>query len=138
MEQRSEEELGKMHWRDRYDYHSARQAEALAALDEDELIAYIRANQPDPYYTIWQVIARKGTIKRSAVPLWWYLQRNPGEENELHRYHCAGALFDILGMPDPEVENPLRRRVQWEDEGGEPARQEALLELKALIEELSR
>ena len=135
--EKSEEELRAMHWRDRYDYNAKRQEEALAVLSEEELIERIRANQPDPYHTIWLVIARKGTAKRSARPLWYYLQRNPGEANELHRYHCAAALFNILGMPDPEVENPLRRRVQW-DVAGEAARQEALLELRALIDELLR
>ena len=51
----------------------------------------------------------------------------------LHRYHCSAALFQILGMPDPASENELRKRVQW-DHQGEEARQEALLELREIIE----
>ena len=51
----------------------------------------------------------------------------------LNRYHCANALFQILGMPDPASQSELRKRVQW-DTYGEEARQEALLELKKIIE----
>ncbi len=52
----------------------------------------------------------------------------------LHRYHCAAALFQIIGQPDPSSKNELRKRVQW-DHKGEEARQEALLELKQIIDE---
>jgi len=47
----------------------------------------------------------------------------------LNRYHCAGALFEILGMPDPFNENKLRHQVQW-DHNGEKERQKALQKLK--------
>ena len=66
--------------------------------------------------------------------LWRYLQRSPGKPNMLNRYHCSAALFNILGTPDPAVENPLRKRVQWDHES-EPARQEALLELRDIIQD---
>ena len=67
--------------------------------------------------------------------LWNYLKRTPGKHNMLNRYHCAAALFQILGRQDPASENSLRKRVQW-DHKGEEARQQALLELKALIDSL--
>lgn len=135
MNQKSEEELRKMHWRERYEYEARRQSNAFSKYDEQRLIDRIERNLLDPYFAIWREIGRKGTIDNSAMVLWRYLQRNPGKHYMLNRYHCAAALFNIMGMPDPASENPLRKRVQW-DHDGEPARQEALLELKAMIEEL--
>jgi len=136
MDEKSEEELRKMHWRDRYEYESRRQADALSKYDERQLLDRIERNLLDPYFAIWRAVGKKGTIENSAMVLWRYLQRSPGEQNMLNRYHCTAALFEILGRPDPAVENPLRKRVQW-DNDGELARQNALLELKALIEELT-
>ena len=133
---KSDKELRKMHWRDRYDYEAQRQADAYRDFDERRLLRRIEEDQLDPYFVIWRAIGEKGTVKNSAMVLWRYLQRSPGDANMLNRYHCAAALFNIMGMPDPNSENPLRKRVQWTYEG-EPARQEALLELKALIEALS-
>jgi hypothetical protein len=135
MAKKSEEELRKMHWRDRYEYEAERQADALRNYDEQQLIGRIEQNLLDPYFAIWRAIGKKGTLEHSAMVLWRYLQRSPGKHNMHNRYHCAAALFNIMGMPDPACENPLRKRVQWDHEG-EPARQEALLELKALIEKL--
>jgi hypothetical protein len=135
MTKKSEEELRKMHWRDRYEYEAQRQADAIRNYSEQQLIERIEKDLLDPYFAIWRAIGRKGTIENSAIVLWRYLQRSPGKPNMLNRYHCADALFRIMEMPDPTSDNPLRRRVQWDHEG-EPARQEALLELKALIEEL--
>lgn len=54
------------------------------------------------------------------------------ERDMLQRYHCAAALFQIVGMPDPNCKNELRQRVQWNHEG-EASRQNALLELKETI-----
>ncbi|MGD2076905.1 MAG: hypothetical protein PVH18_00875 [Chloroflexota bacterium] len=136
MTKKSEEELRKMHWRDRYEYEAQRQADAIRNYSEQQLIERIEKDLLDPYFAIWRAIGRKGTIENSAIVLWRYLQRSPGKPNMLNRYHCADALFRIMEMPDPTSDNPLRRRVQWDHEG-EPARQEALLELKALIEELT-
>jgi hypothetical protein len=133
MERKSEEELRKMHWRDRYEYEAQLQTETFDNYDEQKLVARIEKNLLDPYFAIWRAIGRKGTVEGSAMVLWDYLQRSPGKPNTLNRYHCSAALFEILGMPDPAVENPLRKRVQWDHEG-EPARQEALLELKGIIE----
>ena len=65
--------------------------------------------------------------------LWDFLRRHPDEEYVLHRYHCVAAMFQILGVPDPDCENGLCRRVQW-DHDGETARQDALLELKEKIQ----
>jgi hypothetical protein len=134
MAQKSKEELDKMHWRDRYEYEAQRQGDALRNHDEEQLIARIERGLLDPYFATWRAIGRKGSLENSAMVLWRYLQRSPGKHNMLNRYHCAAALFTILGMPDPASENPLRKRVQWDHEG-EPVRQEALLELRAIIEE---
>jgi hypothetical protein len=136
LEEKSEEELRKMHWRDRYEYEAGRQSDLYSRYSEQQLIYRIEKNLLDPYFAVWRAIGKKGTIENSAMVLWQYLQRTPGKNNMLNRYHCAAALFNIIGMPDPASENPLRKRVQWTHDG-EPARQEALLELKALIEGLA-
>lgn len=135
MDRKSEDELRKMHWRDRYEYEAQRQSEAYKSFNEKQLIERIDRDLLDPYFAIWRAIGKKGMVENSAMALWRYLQRSPGDANMLNRYHCAAALFAILGMPDPASQNSLRKRVQWDHEG-ETARQEALLELKALIEEL--
>lgn len=133
MSYKSEEELRKMHWRDRYEYEARRQGDTYKRYDEQRLIERIDKNLLDPYFAIWRAIGAKGTIENSAMALWRYLQRSPGKHYMLNRYHCAAALFAILGMPDPASQNSLRKRVQW-DHQGEPARQEALLELRGIIE----
>lgn len=133
MREKNRDELRSMHWRDRYSYEVGRQAESLSKLREEELIARVERKGLDPYFQVWRAIARKGTVENSAMVLWRYLQENPGKRNMLNRYHCAAALFEILGMPDPSSQSELRKRVQW-DSQGEEARQEALLELKQIIE----
>ena len=133
MDRKSEEELRKMHWRDRYEYEAQRQEEAYKGVDEQGLIERIEKDLLDPYFAIWRAIGTKGTIENSAIALWRYLQRSPGDAHMLNRYHCAAALFAILSMPDPASQDSLRKRVQWDHEG-EPARKEALLELRGIIE----
>ncbi|MFN2221353.1 MAG: hypothetical protein ACK2UH_02280 [Candidatus Promineifilaceae bacterium] len=133
MKRKSEDELRKMHWRDRYEYEAQRQEEAYENFNEQRLIERIDKDLLDPYFAIWRAIGKKGTLENSAMTLWRYLQRSPGDKNMLNRYHCAAALFAILGMPDPASQNSLRKRVQWDHEG-EPARQEALLELREMLE----
>ena len=133
MTRKRKEDLDKMHWRDRYEYEARREAESLQDRSERELIDRIRRNNLDHYFAIWRAIGKKGSVDRSAMVLWDFLQRNPGKQKMLHRYHCADALFKIMGTPDPASKNELRIRVQW-DHNGEEARQEALLVLKELIE----
>jgi hypothetical protein len=133
MTRKRKKELDKMHWKDRYEYEARREAESLQGLNEKTLVERIRRNTPDPYFATWRAIGRKGTIEGSALELLDFLQRNPGKHRMLHRYHCAEVLFRILGIPDPASDNEMRKRVQW-DHNGEEARQEALLELKAVIE----
>ena len=130
----TKEELAKMHWRDRYEYEATQASKEIGALSERELVERIERNQLDHYFSIWQAIGRKGTVTHAAMPMWCYLQRSPGERNMHNRYHCAAALFKILDMPDPASKSDLRKHVQW-DSLGEDARQEALLRLKAIIEE---
>lgn len=133
MAEKSKKELANMHWRERWAYESGRASGRLQKQTEEELISKIEKNLVDHYYAVWRVIGQKGTIEKSAMPLWRFLQRSPGKHKMLHRYHCAAALFQILKMPDPASKNELRKRVQW-DHNGEEARQEALEELKRIIE----
>ena len=128
------DELRKMHWRDRYEYEAKRDAESLGRLTEKELLERIEKRNLGSYFGEWRAIAKKGTVRNSAMVLWDFLQQSPGEPNMLHRYHCSDALFKILVMDDPASESELRRGVQW-DHKGEDARQDALLSLKAIIEE---
>jgi hypothetical protein len=128
------EELAKMHWRDRWEYEAGREAESLGRLTEGELLSRIEEGKLGHYYSIWRAIGAKGSVERAAMVLWRFLQASPGEERTLHRYHCAAALFQVLGIPDPAVQNELRRRVQWAHEG-EEARQRALVEVRGMIEE---
>jgi hypothetical protein len=130
--ERSEEELSKMHWKERWEYEAGRVHRELSALDEETLLRRIENGHDDGYFQIWHVIGEKGTVEHAAPVLWQYLKDHPGEGYMLPRYHCAAALFQILGMPDPECKNELRCRVQW-DHDGEEERQKALRELKSLI-----
>jgi hypothetical protein len=133
MTKKRKQELDRMHWKDRYEYEARQTAESLQVLGEEELIERIRGNRLDPYFAIWRAIGGKGTLQGSAMVLWNFLQKNPGKQKMLHRYHCADALFKIIGMPDPATKNELRKRVQWAHQG-EERRQTALIELKELIQ----
>lgn len=129
----TQDELNKMDWRDRYEYEAKREYESLSRLTEGELLERITHRRLGGYFAIWRVIGEAGTVENSAGVLWDFLQGSPGKENMLQRYHCAGALFRILDMEDPASESELRRAVQW-DHQGEDARQQALLELKEIID----
>jgi hypothetical protein len=131
----TKEELAKMHWKDRYEYEAAGESNTLNRLSERELVSRIERNLVGSYFALWRAIAKKGTVANAAMPMWRYLQRSPGERNMHNRYHCAAALFQILSMPDPASESDLRKQVQW-DSHGEETRQQALLKLKRIIEEL--
>ena len=124
-----------MHWRDRYEYEAGQEFKTLDKLYERDLVEKIERNHLGKYFAIWRVIAQKGTVSHAAMPMWRYLQRSPGERNMHNRYHCAAALFQILGIADPASESDLRKQVQW-DSQGEEARQQALLRLRDIIEEL--
>ena len=131
---RKEKELAKMHWRDRWEYEARLEAEAMANLSQRRILKRIESGNLGLYYSIWRAIAAKGTVREAGMVLWRFLQANPGENRMHDRYHCAAALFKILGMPDPAVQNDLRKRVQWDHEG-EDARQRALGELQEIIQE---
>lgn len=122
-----------MHWKDRYEYEAHREAVSLGNHSEEKLVSRIDRNMLGSYFAVWRAIGKRGTVEGSAMALWRFLQRSPGKARMLHRYHCAEALFRILGMPDPASASELRKSVQW-DHKGEEARQEALLELKDIIE----
>ena len=129
----AEGSLDCLHWRDRWDIEARREARALQALPERELLERIERGSLGQYYQIWHTLGSNGTLGQAAIVLWDFLRQHPGEEYALHRYHCAAALFQILGMPDPDCQSELRRRVQW-DHAGEVARQDALRELRKRIQ----
>jgi hypothetical protein len=121
-------------WRDRWDEEAQLEIQAYQVLSEEELLEQIKRGKTGHYYQIWRVIAEKGTITHAVQILWEFLKGNPGTTKMLDRYHCAGALFAILGMPDPDCRDDLRMRMQW-DHNGEEARQIALLELSEIIQQ---
>lgn len=133
MRKYTDEELENMHWKDRWEYEAELESERQAALSEDELVSRLQAGYLDGYYALWDTFTKTGTLQKSALPLWDFLRDHPGEYWMLHRYHCAAALFTILGRPDPDCKDELRCRVQWEHDG-EDARQQALLDLRAEID----
>ena len=120
-------------WRERYEIEARKALAALEGLNETALLERVRAGRLDPYFAIWRALAREGTVEGSARVLWTFLRDHPGKTNMHHRYHCASALFRILGMDDPASASELRKQVQW-DAHGEEARQEALRELGAVID----
>lgn len=118
-------------WQEAWEWEAQRTSDAYGELSTAELLARVQAGRYDFYYTIWRRVQEKCTLAQAAPVLIDVLRREAGEPMMLIRYHCAGALFGLLGYPD-EPAPRLRERVQWDHEG-EPARQTAIDELEALI-----
>ncbi|MBN1266641.1 MAG: hypothetical protein JXA25_14190 [Anaerolineales bacterium] len=130
----SQEELKKLHWKERWEYEARLERERLGSLTEEELLEMVQTGATGLYYQLWDVLSEKGSLEKAAQVLWEFLHRHPGKANMLHRYHCSAALFAILGMPDPDCKNELRKKVQWDLEG-EEERQSALTDLQRIIAE---
>ena len=118
-------------WRDAWDWHAEQTRHALQQESDDVLLKRIAAGHYDSYFAIWYVLRDKTTLARAAPVLLAVLRRETGEDNMLTRYHCAAALFHLLGYADEPIPE-LRARAQW-DHHGEAARQKAIDELEALI-----
>ena len=118
-------------WKDAWEWHAAQTHQDYSSRSVAELLDLIRARQYDPYYSIWYALRETGSLAECAPVLLDVLRRESGEAMMLVRYHCAAALFFLLGYPDEPLP-PLRERVQW-DHQGEAARQAALDELAALV-----
>ena len=119
-------------WQDAWEWHAQQTQNDFAKLSEAKLLRKIQRRQYDPYYQIWYSLREMGSLANSAPVLLEVLRRESGEAQMLHRYHCAAALFHLLGYPDDPLPE-LRQRVQW-DKQGEAARQEAIDELEQLIQ----
>ncbi len=126
-----EEDLNKMHWKDRWEYEASKTKHEFRQLTEEDLLKILKEGRRDSYYQLWSAFGEMGTIKNSALPLFEFIKNHPGDGLMLDRYHCSTALFKILGL-DPESE--LKKSVQW-DHNGEEKRQEALKELEKIINE---
>jgi hypothetical protein len=120
-------------WQEAWEWHARQTSDAFAELSEDELLQLAQEGRYDGYYTLWDNLAAKASLAKAAPVLLDVLRREAGETMMLVRYHCAAALFRLMGYPR-EPAPPLRVRVQW-DHAGEPARQEALDELEQRIAE---
>jgi len=119
-------------WQEAWEWHAQQTQNDFAKLSEAKLLRKIQKRQYDPYYQIWYSLREMGSLANSAPVLLEVLRRESGEAQMLHRYHCAAALFHLLGYPDDPLPE-LRQRVQW-DKQGEAARQAAIDELEQLIQ----
>ena len=121
-------------WQEAWEWHASQTAQSYADLPVADLLARIRGGHYDHYYTIWSSLARRATLAEAAPVLLEVLRREHESFMDLIRYHCAGALFALMGYPDDDI-SPLRARVQWQH-SGEPARQEAIDELELEIADI--
>ena len=119
-------------WQDAWEWHAQQTQNDFAKLSEAKLLRKIQKRQYDPYYQIWYSLREIGSLATCAPVLLEVLRRETGESPMLIRYHCAAALFHLLGYPDDPLPE-LRQRVQW-DKQGEAARQAAIDELEQLIQ----
>ncbi|MBK8902167.1 MAG: hypothetical protein IPM53_13360 [Anaerolineaceae bacterium] len=119
-------------WQEAWEWHAQQTQNEYANQSEAALLKKIQKRQYDAYYQIWYSLGQIGTLAASAPVLLEVLRREAGEDNMLIRYHCAGALFHLLGYPDDPLPE-LRKRVQWAY-GDEAARQAAIDELEQLIQ----
>lgn len=120
-------------WKDEWDWHAGQSRMAFDRESEDALLKRIQARQYGDYHTIWYALREKGTLAKCAPVLLNVLRREVGEDNMLTRYHCAAALFHLLGEPDDPIPE-LRKRVQWTYQG-EEKRQQAIDELEVLVQQ---
>lgn len=124
-------------WQDQWDYEAQKARTFFESKPLEELLTLVKENKTDFFFNIWDVIAGKSTPEDDSLEvLWTYLKDHPGDNYDLDRYHCTGAIFKILYNHKRHEEHPLRNAVQW-DHNGEEARQKALLELKALFPKAS-
>lgn len=124
-------------WQEAWEWHATQTSSAYNERSTVELLNLVRAGCYDGYYTVWDSIANKYTLAEAAPVLLEILRRESDANMDLVRYHCAAALFALLGHPKDNI-SPLRARVQWQHHG-EPARQAALDELEQEIaEQLAR
>lgn len=115
-------------WQEAWEWHAQQTSNHFDEQSADELLAHLTAGNYDGYYTIWYRLREKASLAQAAPVLLDVLRREAGDAYSLIRYHCAAALFYLMGYADDEPP-PLRIRVQW-DHDGEPARQEAISELE--------
>ena len=128
----SEEPPEFTNWKDAWEWHAVQAAEAYSQQSEAELLEMIRQRQYDPYYQIWYNLRDVGSLATCAPVLLRVLRQETGEAMMLVRYHCAAALFHLLGYRDEPIPK-LRQRVQW-DHDGEEARQASLTEVEKLVQ----
>jgi hypothetical protein len=118
-------------WKDAWEWHAGQAAQSYAEQSAEELLEMIRQRQYDPYYQIWYNLREVGTLAQCAPVLMDVLRRETGEAMMLVRYHCAAALFHLLGYRDEPIPK-LRAKAQW-DQNGEEARQQALDQVEIVI-----
>lgn len=124
------------HWHEAYEWHAAKTTHTLSQLSEQQLLKRVQNRQFDPYFSIWRVLGEKGSLKNCAPHFIKVLREEVGKNAMLQRYHCAGALFALMGEKAGTI-SELRKRVQWDHEG-EAARQVAIDELEERIQNMPR
>lgn len=115
-------------WQDHWDEAADDEYRSMEERPLSELLADAGSGRFGSYYTIWRVIGRKAALAEAGWVLFAVLE---GEADYLHRYHCAGALLELLrniGMEPVDLsadhkakrENLARLRRQLVSRIGEP------------------
>ena len=81
-------------WQDRWDEAADDERKRMEARTAAELLADVSECRFGNYYVIWYVIASKSTVDEAG---WTLFRTLTGDEDYLHRYHCAAALLLLMG-----------------------------------------
>ncbi len=97
-------------WQDHWETDAAQERERYASMSLDTLLSEVSAGRYGSYYQIWMSIAEHGDARRSGWILFGIIE---SAEDELHRYHCADALLQLLGTvqmapADVSADHPQR------------------------------
>lgn len=84
-------------WKDAWEFHAGEQAKVYEQLNADALLEILRKDGPDPYYSIWYVLKRKGDDKTGKA-LVGILAGYTGADQFLLRHHCIETIFTLLKL----------------------------------------
>ncbi|MFH1253415.1 MAG: hypothetical protein V1664_03755 [Candidatus Uhrbacteria bacterium] len=124
-------------WKDAYEWQAGQANQSFLALTEDELLEMVKKDKvSDLFFGLWPALAEKGTPQKAGPVIWGYLNTHQSEDYFIINSHASEALFKIIDRPDPNME--ILNNLRWRcisDDWGQNSRQQALQELKKLVEE---
>ena len=83
-------------WQDYYEDAAQQERERIQDMSIDTILENVKNNRYGQYYVVWEIIARKATLKQAGLILHSVLER---DINYLIRMNCAEyALLKL--MPD--------------------------------------